>query len=267
MSAFLWAVLIPALLPVLLIFLYIYRADKKEREPIRFVLKTMLMGALFALPCAFIEDAMEGIIKEIYNPETIKYSFMENTIGVGLIEELSKWLVFLIFVWKSKDFDHSFDGIVYGASISLGFAAIENVLYVVDYGTGVSIARAIFSIPGHTTFGIFMGYYMSKAKERSVQNKSGVKITILCALLFPTLLHGIFDFLLSDNSDDSIWFILLFIIYVIILDVRSWKFIKKQAKKDESFYGEQDYSQSSEYNEEDEVSYSEPEDEENSDSE
>ena len=262
MRAFLWAVLIPALLPVFLILLYIYRADKKEREPIRFVLKTMLMGALFALPCAFIENALEGILKEMYDPETIKYSFMENTIGVALVEEFSKWLVFMIFVWKSKDFDHTFDGIVYGASISLGFAAIENVFYVIDYGTGVSIARAIFSIPGHTTFGLFMGYYMSKAKKRSVKNKSGF-IAIIFALLYPTLLHGIFDFLLSDNAAETS-LVFLFILYVLILDVRSWRLIKKQSKKDESFYEGQAYRQSPSDND---VYYSDPVDDRDSDSE
>ncbi|MCR5765987.1 MAG: hypothetical protein K6G09_08445, partial [Treponema sp.] len=67
MRAFLWAVLIPALLPVLFIFLYIYKADKNEREPIRFVLKVMLMGAIFALPCGFIENAMEGILQQYYD--------------------------------------------------------------------------------------------------------------------------------------------------------------------------------------------------------
>ena len=232
MSAFLWAVLIPALLPVFFIFLYIYRADKNEREPIRFVLKVMLMGAIFALPCAFIESAMESLLQGFYDPESIEYGFMENTVGVALIEELSKWLVFMFFVWKSKDFDHTFDGIVYGASASLGFAAIENVMYVIDYGTGVSITRAIFSIPGHTTFGLFMGYYMSRAKMRSV-NKKIIGLAKLKALLVPTLLHGIYDFLLSDQAGNLTY---LFIFYVIFLDVISWKLIKKQSKKDESFY-------------------------------
>ena len=257
MRAFLWAVLIPALLPVLFIFLYIYRADKNEREPIRFVLKVMLMGAIFALPCGFIESGMESILQQYYDPETIKYAFMENTVGVALIEELSKWLVFLFFVWKSKDFDHTFDGIVYGASASLGFAAIENVMYVIDYGTGVSISRAIFSIPGHTTFGLFMGYYMSLAKMRSV-NKKFIGLAKIKALLIPTILHGIYDFLLSEQAGNLTY---LFIFYVIFLDIISLKLIRKQSKKDESFYGEQTYRPSPSDND---VYYSEPVDERDS---
>jgi len=228
-----WAVLLPALLPVFFIFRFVYKADKNEREPIRFVLKVLLFGAIFALPCGILESLMEPILTNFYDPATVKYAFMENTVGVALIEELSKWLVFMIFVWKNKNFDHSFDGIVYAASISLGFAAIENVMYVMNYGSGVSLGRAIFSIPGHTTFGLFMGLYLSRAKMRFSNNK-GHTFHLFMSLLVPTILHGIYDFLLSDQAGEA-GLSYLFIFFVIIIDIASFRIIKKQSKRDKAF--------------------------------
>ena len=233
MNTLLKLVLIPALLPVISILIYIYRADKKEREPINFILKILLLGAVFALPCAAIESGMEVILKSIYDPETLKYAFMENTIGVALIEELSKWLVFMIFVWKNDNFDYTFDGIVYAATASLGFAAIENVMYVMNFGPEVSVGRAIFAIPGHTTFGIFMGIYLSRAKMRRVKKHPGI-IPHILALAVPTVIHGLYDFLLSDQADaaDLSW---AFILFVIVIDIISLIIIKKKSKKDKPF--------------------------------
>lgn len=230
MSSFLWVVLVPALLPVILILWYVYRADKNEREPFGFVMKVLLMGAIFSIPCGFIELALEPLLKLFYSEETVQYGFLENTIGVALVEELSKYLVLMIFVWKSEDFDYSFDGIVYAATASLGFAALENIQYIISYGAEISLGRAIFAIPGHTTFGVFMGFYLSKAKKRWLENR-GCGFQKLLTIAVPTLIHGIYDFLLSEQAQaaDLAW---IFIFFVIFIDIFSLKIIKKQSKKD-----------------------------------
>lgn len=232
MRYILYFILIPALLPVFLIFKYIYGLDKVEREPMGFVLKVLLWGAVFSIPCAVVERFAISFIQAFYDIESVKYAFMENTFGVALVEELSKWLVLMILVWRNNNFDYRYDGIVYATTASLGFAALENILYVVNFGTGVSIGRAIFAIPGHTTFGVFMGFFLSRAKTQELDNREFFKlILLLFSLAIPMLIHGCYDFLLSDQVAviGYRWF---FYIYVALLDLFAWKIIRHEFKTD-----------------------------------
>lgn len=225
-------VLIPALLPVALILWYVYRLDKVEREPLGFVLKVLAMGAVFSIPCAGVERFMESFLSQLYDTSTVKYAFIENTVGVALIEEFSKWLVLMIFVWKNQNFDFRYDGVVYAVTSSLGFAALENVLYVINFGTSVSIGRAIFAIPGHATFGVFMGFFMSRAKAASDRKSGGVFLLKLLALIFPMFIHGTYDFLLSEQID-SLGLQYIFYIFVIVLDIFAWRMIHHEFKTDQ----------------------------------
>ena len=138
----------------------------------------------------------------------------------------------MILVWKNQNFDYRYDGIVYAVSASLGFAALENILYVISYGTSVSIGRAIFAIPGHTTFAVFMGFFLSRAKTAWLDNKNFKKnLCKILSLVVPMLIHGLYDFLLSPQiSQEGLQF--LFYIYVILLDLFAWKIIKHEFKTD-----------------------------------
>ncbi|MCI6892324.1 MAG: PrsW family glutamic-type intramembrane protease [Treponema sp.] len=196
------------------------------------VLKVLLWGAVFSIPCAVVERFAISFIQAFYDIESVKYAFMENTFGVALVEELSKWLVLMILVWRNNNFDYRYDGIVYATTASLGFAALENILYVVNFGTGVSIGRAIFAIPGHTTFGVFMGFFLSRAKTQELDNREFLKlILLLFSLAIPMLIHGCYDFLLSDQVAviGYRWF---FYIYVALLDLFAWKIIRHEFKTD-----------------------------------
>ena len=232
MKFILYFILIPALLPVFLILRYVYLLDRNEREPLGFVLKVVIYGAIFSIPCAAAERFLISMIGMYYDPATIQFAWMENTVGVALVEEISKWLVLMVLVWKNKNFDYRYDGIVYAVSASLGFAALENILYVVSYGAGVSIGRAIFAIPGHATFGVFMGFFISRAKTFFLDNKkSRMKICKLLALLIPMLIHGGYDFLLSGQVEQA-GYQYIFFIYVILLDFFAWRLIKHEFRTD-----------------------------------
>ena len=232
MKSILYFILIPALLPVVLILRYVYLLDKNEREPLGFVLKIVVLGAVFSIPCAAVERFMMSLIASVYDPATIDYAWMENTVGVALVEEFSKWLVLMLFVWKNKNFDYRYDGVVYAVSASLGFAALENILYVISYGTGVSIGRAIFAIPGHATFGVFMGYWLSRAKTFWLDGTIiRMRICKLFSLAIPMLIHGAYDFLLSEQVAE-LGGQTLFYIYVILLDFFAWRVIKHEFRTD-----------------------------------
>ena len=232
MKLIFYFILLPALLPVFLILRYVYLLDRNEREPLGFVLKVVMYGAIFSVPCAAAERFLIPLIGIFYDPATIQYAWMENTVGVALVEEFSKWLVLMLIVWKNKNFDYRYDGIVYAVSASLGFAALENVLYVLNYGTGVSVGRAIFAIPGHATFGVFMGFWLSRAKTFWLDDKPNrMKICRLFALIIPMLIHGAYDFLLSEQVAAT-GYQYIFYIYVILLDFFAWRVIKHEFRTD-----------------------------------
>lgn len=229
---FLYFILIPALLPVFLVFRKIYTLDKVEREPLGFVLKVLIWGAIFSIPCAGVERFLGHIIESLYDTGTLQYAWIDNTIGVALVEELSKYLVLMILVWKNDNFDYRYDGIVYATTASLGFAALENILYIASYGTGISIGRAIFAIPGHATFGVFMGYFLSRAKHFYLDQKLiRTRLCQLFALFIPMLIHGAYDFLLSEQVVAA-GYQYVFFIFVIILDLWAWKVIKHEFRTD-----------------------------------
>lgn len=213
-----------AVLPVILLMVFIYRQDKYQKEPIKSLAKAFI-GGMLAIPLDIllvtgIDAALEGTAIT----ETVFFSaFME----AGIPEELCKFIIFMIFIWRDKNFDEYFDGIVYATFIGLGFACVENIEYVFSFGFQTGVVRALLSVPGHFLFGVVMGYFLSMAKFHS--EKRGVYM--VSGLLLAMLAHGLFDWLLMVAS---IMPVLGGIIYVIFLwaDIRLWKiglrYINKQ---------------------------------------
>ena len=104
------------------------------------------------------------------------------------------------YAQKNNEFNEPFDGIVYAVMVSMGFAALENILYTFQYGFGVGVTRAFTAVPAHATFGIIMGYFMGKAKF----SNNRIKLNLL-GLLFATLFHGSYDFFLFINFIPGIY--------------------------------------------------------------
>jgi len=182
-----------SLAPVLIIAFYIYSRDRYEKEPFSELIKALFAGILIVLPAILIEKLLttvdpfsEGVPDAAYTAFVV----------AGLTEEAMKFLAFYIFFWNDRNFNEKFDGIVYAVYISLGFAGIENIVYVFTGGIGVGIVRALTAVPAHALFGIIMGYYFSIAKF-SGRRKSAY---LTLALIMPYLFHGLYDFLLMANS-------------------------------------------------------------------
>ena len=212
--ALFYFVLVPALLPVFLVLHYVYKKDSAEREPIAVVAKVFIAGAIFSFIDIPIERVMQTILYNAYGADTVQYELAENIFGVALVEELTKWAVFMVFIWKHKDFDWRYDGVVYAVTASLGFAGMENIMYVLSYGTGVSIGRAIFSIPGHASFGVFMGYYLARAKHWDLKgNIFFCVLALIFSVAVPVAIHGVYDFLLSPVAKETD-FSAYFLVYV-----------------------------------------------------
>lgn len=213
--------LILALAPVFFILGYIYLKDKYEHEPFRLLFKAFFFGGLTVVPIIFLESFLEGYMDQM--SETFKPAY-DAFVVAGFSEELFKYIVFIWFIYKNKNFNEYFDGIVYGVFISLGFAAVENVSYVFQYGTSTGILRAFTSVPGHALFGVAMGYYFSYAKFNH-DNATSYK---LYALLVPLLLHGIYDYILFSGYNALS---IVFIIYLIYLWRSGFKRLRELSEK------------------------------------
>ena len=206
-----------ALLPVFLILYYVYIKDR-DPEPIKTVASTFGLGALSCIPAILLELLAEYVLNQTpLDADSSLYHRAHMFWGVAAIEEVCKWSVVMIYVWKHKDFDDSYDAIVYCVSASLGFAAAENLLYVAQNGFTVALLRALTSIPGHACFGVFMGFFVAKAKyyysHERIQLFRG---RMAMALIAPIIVHGEYDYLLTVNE---VWFFLILIAIADVLGV------------------------------------------------
>lgn len=216
-----------ALLPALGLCIYIFIKDRVEKEPIGLLILLLVLGAASCLPAAIIEGVFIGIIDSVFAPFMVNvedvgvmhyvYHLVYNVLGVALVEEGLKFLILVMVTRKNKHFNSLFDGIIYAVFVSLGFAALENVLYVLENGWINAIMRGIMSVPGHMFFAVMMGYYYSlwhmkvkaaaiekdlKEHDRIPRNTPGFtsgKERLLC-LVVPICFHGFYNFCCSVNS-------------------------------------------------------------------
>ena len=183
-----------SVLPAALLIIFIYRQDKYQKEPFKSLCKAFFGGMLavvFTIVTVRIIDYTIGLIP--YLNQTV---FYDSFITAGIPEELCKFLIFMIFIWNDKNFDEYFDGIVYASFISLGFATVENIMYVMPGGIGTGIVRALISVPAHFLFGVILGYFLSLAKFNSDKKRR----YIIFGLLIAMAAHGLFDWLLMFSD-------------------------------------------------------------------
>ncbi len=183
-----------AVSPGMAIAIYIYWQDKFEREPRKLLFWAFFLGMVSVLPAILLE-AHWGSLGFATSPifkETAFFAF----VVVGFSEELSKFFLLRYFLYRRKAFNEPFDGITYAVMVSMGFATVENVMYVIEGGFHVAIMRAIFAVPAHATFGIIMGYFVGLAKFRSAHRT----LFLILGLLGATIFHGLYDLSLMQSN-------------------------------------------------------------------
>jgi len=186
------SLLLISLAPVVIIAFYINYRDRYEKEPISVLLKALFTGVLIVLPVVIIELVLTLFSR---NMEGLTEAAYTAFIVAGLTEEGIKYLALYLVFWKNRNFNEKYDGIVYAVFIALGFAAVENILYVISGGYGVGILRALTAVPAHALFGIMMGYYFGIARFNA-EHKS---VNLVFAFVLPFISHGLYDFLLLAN--------------------------------------------------------------------
>ena len=234
-----------AMLPVVILMYIIYRKDRIQPEPKEQLRKAFYWGVLSCLlsfvisgPFAFI-----GLFSE--EVKTVMDAFRTAFFGAAIPEEIAKFAVLWYFLRKNPYFDEKFDGIVYAACVSMGFAAFENIGYLfmnTENFLRVGIMRAIFAVPAHLCFGIMMGYYYSLVKF--YPNSKRHSTNRFMVLLVPILLHGLYDMMLfSLGTLPPVLILVVFAVFLVFC-FRMWKYaarrIEEHLARDVDFSSEEE---------------------------
>lgn len=199
-----------AVAPSAALIYYFYKRDKYEKEPRLLLLKAFLMGGGIVIPVLFVEHSLN-----MFNTMDTRILSAGYTsfVVAGLVEEGFKFLFFFLFIWRNREFDEMFDGIVYAVFISLGFATVENLAYVLSTGMSTAVVRSFTAVPAHALFAVAMGYYLGIAKFAAPRYRQKY---IWLGFVNPVILHGIYDFILLSQK---LYLLVLFIPYMLYL----WK--------------------------------------------
>jgi RsiW-degrading membrane proteinase PrsW (M82 family) len=220
-------ILVVSIAPALALALYFYHKDKYEKEPLSLLGKAFFNGVTVTVFIVIVEFWLLIYIRPIGN--TLIKIFLESFLVAGLIEEGAKFLVFRRLIYDNKEFNEPYDGIIYAVMISLGFATLENLFYVLNgafkwgiLGTlGVGALRAILSVPAHAFFGVIMGYYLGLAKFcQDDKTRHGLMVR---ALVYPVIAHGLFDFFIFSQT-------IIGVFYLFALFILCWSFSLKAIK-------------------------------------
>jgi len=231
--------LVMALIPVYCVGRYIYNHDF-DKEPKSLLIQLFLAG----LGSIFVTIAITVLLISIFPffgldgtnmglLPLIPYIF----IGVALIEEFAKWIFTYNIGYNHREFNHVYDVIVYAAFVALGFAAFENILYVfsgLQEATGaamrIAAMRSITAIPGHAAFGVIMGYYLALAKIAEKNNNKKLAFSNKAkSIIVPTIVHGIYNYLLYATAHVGSISFFLFVIFIVFLFKVAIKKIKQLA--------------------------------------
>lgn len=185
--------------PGIAISLYIFLRDRFNREPHLNLIVCFLLGCLSVIPAVIIQLVTIKPV-ERFMGEGILYTAVFAYVIVGLSEEWSKYIMLRSYAFPKRSFDEPFDGIVYSVMVGMGFATVENILYVQQHGLGTAIVRMFLSVPAHASFAVIMGYYVGKAKFKPERRR----FYLFTGLFWAAFFHGTYDFFLFLQGNKTV---------------------------------------------------------------
>ena len=219
-----------AILPALLLLVYIYNQDTVDKEPPHLLLNLLLMGVVAGLASIVLEQIGTSVLNSFVSPENPVYVVFLAFLVVAVVEEGTKFFLLYRKTWRNPNFNYRFDAIVYAVFVSLGFAAFENIGYVFGYGLTVAPARALLAIPGHMSFAVFMGYFYGRSKLFfDYGDKVKSRQNLWLAYLSAVFLHGFYDSCAMIGSAGST---IVFVVFIILMYLAVYRMIKNESHTD-----------------------------------
>jgi RsiW-degrading membrane proteinase PrsW (M82 family) len=181
-------------------------ARDREREPLWNLFLYLFLGALSIFPAAVVEAV---VLPALRTERSLLFFALQAFLAVALVEEGSKRWLLHVRARRDRHLEEPFDYLVYAVAVALGFATLENVLYVYQHGVGVGLLRAVTAVPAHGLMGTVMGWRLARAACRE---GDAARRERRLAWLEPTLWHGAYDFpLLAMNGGGGGGLLLLFL--------------------------------------------------------
>jgi RsiW-degrading membrane proteinase PrsW (M82 family) len=190
------AVLVVSIAPALAFLVLILALDRREPEPLALVLKVIGLGAASAVPAALVEMVLDGL--PLFSLPGAAGAAAVSFIQVAPVEEACKLAVVLLYAWRKTAFNEENDGIVYAGASAIGFALLENVIYVARLGLGVGAARAFSAIPLHVFTAVLVGLHVGRA--RFAGSRAARAGLLIRGAVLAWLVHGLYDMLALSGS-------------------------------------------------------------------
>jgi len=194
-----------------LVWLFYYLRKDLHPEPRRMIIKIFLWGALMTLPVSLIQEGLSyllGLTSFGLMTRALLYWFLV----IALSEEFFKYLVVKVKVMDSPHLDEPLDIMLYMVVAALGFAAVENILYlfqpimgqvslikVIEGTLILDIVRFIGATFLHTLCSATIGYSLAI----SVFEAKRKKLYLISGILIAMVLHGLYDFSIMTLSGSS----------------------------------------------------------------
>lgn len=219
-----------AVIPAVVLLVKVYKVDHLDKESPRLLWNLVVRGVIATVFAMLTEWIGEFVLSSFVQEQTVLYNFLLYFIVVAVSEEGFKYLLMKQRTWKDPEFNFQFDGVVYAVFVSLGFALWENISYVLMYGFGTALVRAVTAVPGHACFGVFMGAWYGLAKKyESYGMHSQSKTCRVVALLSSIVLHGCYDFTASIENQNYAW---VFVAFVVVMFLVAFRLVKKLSQND-----------------------------------
>lgn len=225
-----------AAIPPLFLLYKVYQMDSIEREPVKLIVALMAAGGVTTL----VAGALESVFSVLYTwtPNVYISGFIQYFIVVAIAEEGVKYLALRKLSWNHPAFDYTFDGVVYAVAVSLGFALVENIMYVGMFGPGTALVRAFTAIVLHGICGIFLGIYYGMAKKHAAAgDEKGASALIKRGFLIAVLTHGMYDFCASMGTEIWTTIFFAFLCFLYIISYRKIKAFQQQDSRVDGFGG------------------------------
>ena len=227
--SFQFILIVAAVIPALLLMYFVYRSDRLEKESFPLLKSLALAGVLATLIAMVLERVGERLLVWLVNSETT-YNLLLYFVVVALSEEGAKYFLMKRRTWKNPEFNCQYDGVVYALFVSLGFALWENISYVLMFGFGTALIRAVTAIPGHACFGVFMGVFYGLARRAyNYGDASSSRVYRILALAVPAVLHGAYDYIATSEAENGV---MIFFGFVGIMFLVSFFLVRKMARTD-----------------------------------
>ena len=259
-----------SVIPALALVWYVHRADVTDDEPLGLLVGTFVLGVLFAGFAAIINSLLQPALQVIPVIGMVLFFYLV----VGPVEETVKWLAVRLLPYRYDSFDAVVDGAVYGATAGLGFATIENALYITrEIGTSTSgggetallgamgvgavtvaqlgvvgniigdggqiTAFRALAGPGHVIYSAFAGYYLGLAKF----NPERAGPIVVKGLLIAAFVHATYNTLVGVVPGLASYFLgipalVAFLAFVVIYDGILGYFLYRKLKRYRKAYHE-----------------------------